>query len=99
MDDYVAVVEEDPAGPRRPLTVKHGDVGVFEARLYFLAKGLGVAGGEGAHDHEVVGESADFCDIEQQDIGCLPFGCELRDFSCLFEDLQACLPPVWYTSF
>lgn len=75
MNYNVAVVEEDPAGPCGALTVKHGDVGVFEARLYFLAQGLGVAWGEGAHNHEVVGESADFCDIEQQDIGCLPFGC------------------------
>ena len=64
MDDYVAVVEEDPAGPCRAFAVKHGDPRVLEARLYFLAKGLGVAGGEGAHNHEVIGEAADFGNIK-----------------------------------
>lgn len=72
MDYYVSVVEEDPAGTRRAFAVKHRHVGVLEARLYFLAEGLGVAGGEGAHNHEVIGEAADFCDVQEQDVGCLP---------------------------
>ena len=72
VDDYISVVEEDPAGPSRAFTVKHGNAGVLEARLDFLAEGLGVAGGEGAHNHEVVGEAAYLGDIQKQDVGCLP---------------------------
>ena len=72
VDDDVSVVEEDPAGPSRAFTVEHGDVGVLEPRFNLLSEGLGVAGGEGAHNHEVVGKAADCGNIQEQDVGSLP---------------------------
>ncbi len=64
VDDYVAEVEEDPAGIRVAFAANTGDVARAEVFVERIKEGLHLAGVGGRGDDEVVGEIRNLANIE-----------------------------------
>ena len=99
MDDDIAVIEQQPARVRRPLLVVRRDLLALKAFADLVLDGTELPFAIAAAQHEVVAETAQLADVQQDNIAGLLFAGRLRGPSGYLECLQSSLLsmlPVYY---